>query len=48
MEVEDAGAAAVMRGGMIEVRLRGASVSIEPGTDPAMVTTILMALRAAR
>ncbi|WP_249138341.1 transposase [Phenylobacterium montanum] len=48
VEVDDAGAAAVMQRGLIEVRLRGASVSIEPGADPAMVTAILMALRAAR
>ncbi len=48
VEVEDAGAAAVMQRGVVEVRLRCASVSIEPGADPAMLTAILMALRAAR
>ncbi len=36
------------RRGVIEVRLRAGSLSVEPGADPMMVTAILMALRAPR
>lgn len=46
--VDAGGAAAGIHGGVIEVRLRGASICIEPGAELGMVTAILMALRATR
>ena len=44
VEVDDASLAGPQRG-LIEVRMRAGSVSIEPGADRMMVTAILMSLR---
>ena len=48
VEVDDAGSGGVSPRGAIEVRLRAGSISVSPGADPMMVTTILMALRGPR
>jgi transposase len=48
VEVDDADLAGPPRRGLIEVRMRDGSVSIEPGADPMLVTAILMSLRSRR